>query len=113
MNNTLHLFSRITQHLQSFTIIDDFDHSRSRGIATYEHLAEELNEKGILSSRGNHWTANSLECFLVRCRRKNTKAELAQCCDRSLTGATHYEYLSGERFLNSGGSRAPQSDLSF
>lgn len=113
MNNTLQLFSRITQHLQSFTIIDDLGKPRSRGIKTYAHLAEELNEQGIFSSRGYYWTANSLECFLARCRKKYTKEQLAQCCDRSLTGSTHYEYLAAERFLNCGGAKAPQSDLSF
>lgn len=96
MENTLELFSAITTHLVSLTGYNEFGFPKSKGIRTYQDLADELNQEGILSTRNTEWTANSLECFFSRCRRKHTKAELYEQCPFELVGAEHHEYLGCE-----------------
>ena len=102
MNNTLSVFSAITTHLVSLTGLNEYGHLKSKGIGNYEDLADELNQERILSSRGNEWTANSLECFLSRCRKKYPKAELRKYCPLELIGAQHHEFLAKDHHLKSG-----------
>ncbi len=94
MSNTLNIFSAITTHLVSLTGKNEYGHSKSKGIETYEDLAEELNEQGILTSRNTEWTANSLECFLSRCRKNYSKAELYEQVPFDLIGAEHHEFVA-------------------
>jgi hypothetical protein len=94
MDSTLQVFSAVATHLISFTTYDSFGHSKSRHIETFDDLAEELNSVGILTSRRTDWTANSLECFLSRCRKKYTLDELKSCCPYDCIGSEERELLS-------------------
>lgn len=102
MNNTLSVFSAITTHLVSLTGYNEYGNLKSKGITNYADLAEELNQEGIFSSRGTQWTANSLECFLSRCRRNYPKSELKQLCPIELVGSQHYEFVAKDKRLRSG-----------
>jgi hypothetical protein len=102
MSNTLIIFSAITTHLVSLTGFNEYGHPKSRGISSYEDLAEELNEQGILTARNTLWSANSLECFLSRCRKKYTKAELHEQCPLDLVGAEHHEFVAKRPKAKSG-----------
>ncbi len=94
MSNTLIIFSAITTHLVSLTGFNEYGRSKSKGIRTHEDLANELNEHGILTSRNTEWTANSLECFLSRCRKNYSKAELYEQVPFELIGAEHHEFVA-------------------
>ena len=102
MENTLKLFSAITTHLVSLTGYNEYKKPKSKGIKTYEHLAQELNEQGILTSRNTEWTANSLKKFCSRCRQKYPMSELKTVCPLELIGAQHHEFVAKDHRLKAG-----------
>ena len=102
MENTLKIFSAITTHLVSLTGYNEYKKPKSKGIKTYEHLAQELNEQGILTSRDTEWTANSLKKFCSRCRQKYPMSDLKNACPLELIGAQHYEFVAKDQRLKSG-----------
>lgn len=97
MKSALELFGEITTHLVSLTTYNDYGiGNKSRNIATYDDLAEELNEENIKSLRNTDWTGNSVKCFLYRCRRDYSKETLAEHCPLDLIGVRHDEFLIGK-----------------
>lgn len=102
MNNTLTVFSAITTHLVSLTGYNEYQKPKSKGVTTYAELADELNQQGILSSRGTYWSESSLKNFISRCRKRYPKSELLKLCPLELIGAEHHEFLAHSKQLQSG-----------
>lgn len=97
MNNTLTVFSAITTHLVSLTGYNEYKKTKSKGIRTFEDLAKELNDQGILTTRKTEWTANSLKKFCSRCRKKYPIEELKSLCPLELVGAQHHEFVAKDQ----------------
>ena len=93
MNTDLQLFTKAINRLVYLTTRDEFGTRRSRGIETYEHLAEELNEEHIVPVRG-YWTENSLKIFISRIMKRYSKEVIESECDIDFVGRRFWEYLS-------------------
>ena len=102
MENTLKVFSAITTHLVSLTGYNEYKKPKSKGIRTYDHLAQELNEQGILTTRNTEWTANSLKKFCSRCRQKHPIDELKKLCPLELVGSHHHEFVAKDQRVKAG-----------
>lgn len=93
MNTDLELFRTIINHLVYLTTKDEFGNKRTRGVGTYDHYAEELNEEHIVPKTG-HWTENSLKLFFSRIMKKYPEEVYKEACDIDFTGRRCWEYLS-------------------
>jgi hypothetical protein len=93
MNKDLELFTHTINHLVYLTTKDEFGIRRSRGIETFEHLAEDLNEEHIVPDRG-YWTENSLKLFISRIMKRYPKEVIESECDIDFVGRRFWEYLS-------------------
>jgi hypothetical protein len=93
MNTDLELFSTIINHLVYLTTKDEFGNKRTRGVGTYDHYAEELNQEHIVPKTG-HWTENSLKLFFSRIMKKYPEEVYKEACDIDFTGRRCWEYLS-------------------
>jgi hypothetical protein len=93
MKQDLYLYSRIIAHLEYLTTYDEFGSSRSRNVTTIADLADELNEIGLVPTRG-YWTKRSLECFLPRVQKRYSAEAIAEVCDCRMVGCSSWEYLS-------------------
>ena len=92
MNKDLELFKTVINRLVYLTTIDEFGNKRSRGVGTYDHYAEELNEERIVPESGR-WTDNSLKLFLSRIMKKYPEEVYKEVCDIDFTGRRSWEYL--------------------
>ncbi len=93
MNKDLELFKIVINRLVYLTTIDEFGNKRSRGVGTYDHYAEELNEEHIVPDSG-YWTENSLKLFFSRIMKKYPEEVYKEACDLDFTGRRCWEYLS-------------------
>lgn len=93
MNTDLELFRTIINHLVYLTTKDEFGNKRTRGVGTYDHYAEELNQEHIVPKTG-HWTENSLKLFFSRIMKKYPEEVYKEACDIDFTGRRCWEYLS-------------------
>ena len=93
MNKDLQLFTAVINHLVYLTTKDEFGNKRSRGIETYDHYADELNEEHIVPESGR-WTDNSLKLFFSRIMKKYPEEVYKEACDIDFTGRRCWEYLS-------------------
>jgi hypothetical protein len=93
MNKDLQLFIAVINHLVYLTTKDEFGNKRSRGIETYDHYAQELNEEHIVPESGR-WTDNSLKLFFSRIMKKYPEEVYKEACDIDFTGRRCWEYLS-------------------
>ena len=93
MNKDVQLFTAIINHLVYLTTKDEFGNKRSRGVETYDHYAEELNEEHIVPESGR-WTDNSLKLFFSRIMKKYPEEVYKEACDIDFTGRRCWEYLS-------------------
>ena len=93
MNKDLQLFTAVINHLVYLTTKDEFGNKRSRGIETYDHYAQELNEEHIVPESGR-WTDNSLKLFFSRIMKKYPEEVYKEACDIDFTGRRCWEYLS-------------------
>ena len=93
MNKDIQLFRNVINHLVYLTTTDEFGYKRSRGVGTFEHYAEELNDQGLLPDSGG-WTENSLKLFFSRIKRKYPKETYEDECDLDFIHRSHWEYLS-------------------
>lgn len=88
------LFSDIANRLVYFTTKDEYGSIRSRGIEAYSHLAEELNNEGILTQSKKTWTENSVKLFLSRIMKRYPDHNFYEDCDFDLIGRSCWEYQS-------------------
>jgi hypothetical protein len=94
MKKDLQLFTDTINFLVLLTTKDEYGTIRSRGIDTYSHLAEELNDIGIIP-KGGAWNENSLKCFFRRIERRYAFEERYENCDLDFIGRHTWEYQSG------------------
>ena len=93
MNKDLQLFTKAINRLVYLTTKDEYGIQRSRGIDTYEYLAEELNQENIVPDRG-YWTENSLKLFFGRIIKRYPREDYEDECDLDFIRRSHWEYLS-------------------
>ena len=93
MNDDLQLFRTVINRLVYLSTKDEFGNKRSRGVGTYNHYAEELNQEHIVPDSG-YWTENSLKLFFSRIMKKYPEEVYKEACDLDFTGRRCWEYLS-------------------
>jgi hypothetical protein len=93
MNRDLEIFTGAINHLVFLTTKDEYGTVRSRGIETYDHFAQELNEIGIVPKSGQ-WNENSLKCFFHRVKNRYSFEHLSEQCDFDFLGRSAWEYQS-------------------
>lgn len=98
MNKDLKLYSDIINHLVYLTTKDEYGTIRSRGVETYGHLAEELNNKGIVPSNRGYWTENSIKLFFPRIIRRYPEDYYYDDCDFDFIGRSSWEYQSYTKY---------------
>jgi hypothetical protein len=91
------LFTDIINHLVYHTTKDAYGTTRSRGIETYGHLAEELNDQGIVPDRG-FWTENSLKLFFPRVMNRYPDEFQYDDCDLDYVGRSAWEHQSYSKY---------------
>lgn len=93
MNKDLSLFTDAVNHLVFLTTRDEYGTVRSRGVQTYLHLVEELNDQGIVPDRG-YWTEDSLKSFFQRIEKRYPEHYHYEDCDLEFVGRSAWEYQS-------------------
>lgn len=93
----IRLYANIINHLVYLTTKDEYGTIRSRGIETYGHLAEELNNEGIVPDRG-FWTENSIKLFFPRILKRFPDECYYEDCDYDFIGRSAWEYLSHTKY---------------
>jgi hypothetical protein len=93
MNRDLEIFTGAINHLVFLTTKDEYGTVRSRGVETYDHFAQELNENGIVPKSGQ-WNENSLKCFFQRVKKRYSFEVLSEQCDFDFLGRSAWEYQS-------------------
>ena len=93
MNTDLQLFKAVINRLVYLSTKDEFGNKRSRGVGTYDHYAEELNQEHIVPDSG-YWTENSLKLFFSRIMKKYPEEVYKEACGLDFTGRRCWEYLS-------------------
>lgn len=93
MNADLLLFQKIAERLEFLTTKDEYGSCRSRGISNYDELSDDLNDTGIVPSRG-YWTKNSLALFFYRVHKRYSVEELFSLCQIEFIGRHSWEYQS-------------------
>ena len=93
----IRLYTNIINHLVYLTTKDEYGKIRSRGIETYGHLAEELNNEGIVPDRG-FWTENSMKLFFPRIKKRYPDECYYDDCDLEFIKRSSWEYQSYTRY---------------
>lgn len=96
-NKDQRLFTDIINHLVYLTTKDEYGTIRSRGIETYGHLTEELNDQGIVPDRG-YWTENSLKLFFPRFMKRYPEDFKYEDCDLDYIGRNTWEHQSYTKY---------------
>ena len=94
MNKDLQLFTDAINLLVLLTTKDEYGTVRSRGVDTYAHFAEQLNDVGIVPKSGA-WNEQSLKSFFRRIEKRYYDQQLHENCDLEFIGRHTWEYQSG------------------